>query len=164
MEKNSKSNITLSGLADSNHQDRPNYSFDLAPSLRLVRIFAYLIDVVCLSFILIVVKFAAAIIGVLSFGLLSPLLVLIIAITPLAYHTYLIGSEQSATIGMRIMNIKVQTMDGRQPDYATAFLHCLTFYVSLFLTSGLILLVSLFTPQGRCLHDYLTNSTVVREN
>lgn len=163
MSKNGKTNITLSGLANSSHQENPNYSFDLAPSLRLDRMFAYIIDVICLFFILVVVKIVAAVIGVLSFGLLFPLLLLIIAGTPLAYHTYLIGSERSATIGMRMMKIKVQTMDGRQPDYTTAFLHCLIFYFSIFLTSGLVLLVSLFTPHGRCLHDYITNSIVVRE-
>lgn len=110
------------------------------------------------------VKVMAAILGVLSFGLLTPLLVLVIALTPLVYHTYLVGSEKSATLGMRFMNIKVRTMDGRQPDYATAFLHCLIFYVTMFLTSGLVLLVSLFTRNGRCLHDLLTNSHVVQED
>ncbi len=163
MNKNSKTNITLGGLADTGNQSGNRFSFDLASSLRLERIFAYIIDVICLFFVLIVVKIAAAILGVLSLGLLSPLLFLIVALTPLAYHTYLVGSERSATLGMRIMNIKVRTMDGRQPDYATAFVHCLIFYVSMFLTSGLILLVSLFMPHGRCLHDYLTNSIVVRD-
>lgn len=163
LKKNSPTNITLSGLQGNGDGGADDFDSEYVPALRLQRIFAYVIDVICLFFILVVVKVLAAILGVLSFGLLSPLLVLAIAVTPLAYHSYLVGSTGNATLGMRFMNIRVRTMDGRRPDYATAFLHCLIFYASMFLTSGLILLVSLFTRDGRCLHDMLTNSQVVQD-
>ncbi len=98
--------------------------------------------------------------GIVTFGLLSPILAVGLALIPLAYHTLTIGSERNATIGMRIMDIEVYLYSGKDPDYLTAFIHSGLFYASLALTSSLILLISIFNDKGRLLHDYLTSSGV----
>ncbi|MAL80086.1 MAG: hypothetical protein CMN55_13405 [Sneathiella sp.] len=131
-------------------------------AIRLRRIFAYAIDVVCIAIITFIATVVATLLGVISFGLLSPLLVLILALIPLSYHTLLVGGPGSATLGMRFMNVRMERMNGDKPDYLVAFIHAVLFYLSVGVTSSLILLVSLFNPRGRLLHDYLLDTVVRR--
>jgi uncharacterized RDD family membrane protein YckC len=83
-------------------------------------------------------------------------------VVPLAYHTWLIGGPSSATVGMQIMGVEVRTWDGRRPGYVQAALQTVVFYTSVALTSWLILLVALFNPRRRCLHDFLCGTIVIR--
>ncbi len=128
--------------------------------IRTKRLIAYAIDIVCIFCISVVATLIATIMGIVSLGLLSPLLAVGLALIPLAYHTLTIGSDWNATVGMRVMGIEVYLYSGDKPDYLTAFIHSGLFYVSLALTSSLILLVSLLNPKGRLVHDYLTSSGV----
>lgn len=130
-------------------------------SIRVRRIFAYFIDVVCIAVITVIALFISAFLGVITFGILSPLLALIVALIPIAYNTFLVGSDWNATLGMRFMNMRVELENGGEPDYMVALIHAALFYFSVAVTSSFILLVSLFNPRGRCVHDYVT-STVIR--
>ncbi|MEH6526882.1 MAG: RDD family protein [Sneathiella sp.] len=156
---------SLENTEDTNNARQTSYakSFNLDDyeSIRLRRIFAYFIDVVCIAIVTIIAIFVSTILGIISFGILTPLLVIVLALVPLAYHTFLVGSDWNATIGMRFMNIRMELDNGGNPDYMVAFLQAALFYFSVAVTSSLILLVSLFNPRGRCLHDYVT-STVIR--
>ena len=118
------------------------------------RVVAYLIDAVILA----ALSFGLVMIGVLSFGLLLPLILPVLPLVPLAYHTLTVGSGGSATIGMRICGIRVLAVDGYPPNLLQAFVLTVVFYVSIGLTSGLILLVALFTDRGRCLHDLIAGT------
>ena len=157
--------VDLSPL-DRGHKTRGMSSDSFNPddfeAIRLRRIFAYAIDVVCIAIITFIATVVATLLGVISFGLLSPLLVLILALIPLSYHTLLVGGPGSATLGMRFMNVRMERMNGDKPDYLVAFIHAVLFYLSVGVTSSLILLVSLFNPRGRLLHDYLLDTVVRR--
>ncbi|PHQ70204.1 MAG: hypothetical protein COB93_06085 [Sneathiella sp.] len=131
-------------------------------SIRLRRMFAYLIDIVCIGIITWIAGFIATILGIISFGALTPVLFLGVALVPVAYNTVLIGGSWNATIGMRFMNMKMEVLDGEDPDYLTAAIHAVVFYLSIAVTSSLILLVSLFNPRGRCLHDFVANVVIRR--
>jgi len=126
------------------------------------RAIAYLIDLVVLAFLMAIELFAFKVIGVLTFGLLAPILVLAYTLTPLAYHTLLIGGRGSATLGMRAMDVEVRTWTGGRPGYVQAALQTIVFYVTVGLTSFLILVVALFNSRRRCLHDYLCGTVVIR--
>lgn len=165
----SKSNgplIDLSPLGGNGGQTRSNASEAFNPddfeSIRLRRIFAYLIDVVCIAFITFIATFGAVLLGVISLGVLTPLLIVILALIPLAYHTLLVGGPGNATLGMRFLNVRMERMDGGAPDYLIAFIHAALFYFTVGATSSLILLVSLFNPRGRLLHDYLLDTVIRR--
>ncbi len=95
-----------------------------------------------------------------SLGLLSPLAAVYVLI-PLLYDTLLVGGERSATPGMRVMGIEVRRWDGGRPDRLQSALQSLMFYGTVGLTSTLILLVALFNPRRRCLHDYLAGTVTV---
>ncbi|MCF8468067.1 MAG: RDD family protein [Sneathiella sp.] len=131
-------------------------------SIRLRRIFAYIIDVICIAVITVIATFAAALLGAITFGVLTPLLIVILAVIPLAYNTLLVGGGGHATLGMRFMNMRMELMNGGAPDYVIAFIHAALFYFSVAVTSWLILLVSLFNARGRCLHDYLVDTVIRR--
>ncbi len=127
----------------------------------LKRVLAYLYDVVAIFAIMAVAWIVLGLMTVASFGLLSPLTVPGFPIVLLGYHTLLIGAGRSATLGMMIFSIEVRAWNGRRPTYAQAFLVTLVFYVSMAITSGLILVVALFNDRRRLLHDLLCGTVVV---
>ena len=101
------------------------------------------------------------ILGILSLGLLWPILAVISVVLPLAYHTYFLG-RNGATPGMAFFDVELRAWDGRRMDYMQAFLQTALFYATVPLTSGLVLLVSLFNDRRRTLHDILSGSIAVR--
>lgn len=121
------------------------------------RIFAYLIDIA----ILFALTGAVYALVAITFGLLAfvlPFLVLL----PLAYHTLTIASSAQATIGQRMLGLKVVSLWGHPPSLPQVAIQVVLFYLSLSLTSGLILLWALFDDRNRCLHDILSGTMTVR--
>jgi uncharacterized RDD family membrane protein YckC len=126
------------------------------------RAFAYLIDLIVLLGLFFLYKVALVVLTVATFGLLTPLLILIAAAIPVAYHTLTIGSSAAATPGMRLFGLEVRVWSGGKPGYLQALLHTAVFYVTTSFTGGLILLWPLFSNRRRCLHDLLCGTMVVR--
>ena len=125
------------------------------------RVFGYLIDVIVITLILALLYVPAAFIGVLSFGVLWPALMFGLALVPLLYHTILIGGPRSATLGMRLFGVEVLVRNGDRPDFVRAAALTLLFYVSIMLTTWLILVIALFNREKRTLHDFVCNTMVV---
>lgn len=128
------------------------------------RIFAYLVDLAILIGLFIIYKVALALLTVVTFGVLTPVLILLGAAIPIAYHTLTIGGTGSATPGMRMLDLQVSTWNGGKPGYLQAFLHTAVFYVTTGVTGGLILLWPLFSNRRRCLHDLLCGTVVHRRH
>lgn len=127
----------------------------------LKRVFAYLIDVVLIAILVGVVAVGFIVLGILSFGLLLPVLWPLLGLVPIAYHTLLIGGPDGATLGQRWMGLEVRSITGARPNYLQAFIQTALFYVSVALTSFLILLVVIFTDRNRAVHDFLAGTVVV---
>ncbi len=100
--------------------------------------------------------------GLLSLGLLFPIMPVGLSLVPVAYHTLLIGGPWSATLGMLLFDLEVRSWTGARPGYLQALLMTLVFYTSVGLTGFLILVVALFNARHRTLHDYLSATVVVR--
>ncbi|WP_373085079.1 RDD family protein [Sneathiella sp.] len=166
MEKDGNQGIELSSLQNTDgFRDTASaqiFNPDHYESIRLRRIFAYAIDVICIAILTVIATVVATLLGIISFGVLTPLLILCLALIPLAYNTLFIGGSWQATPGMRFMNVRMEMMNGGAPDYITAFLQVALFYFSIAVTSSLILVVALFNPRGRCLHDYLVGTVIRR--
>ena len=112
--------------------------------------------------ILIAMFISLMILNVATFFALSGLLTFLWpAMLFMLYDTLLIGGRGSATIGMRLMGLKTLTRAGGEPGYFQAFALSILFYLSVTLTSGLLLLIALFNNRGRCLHDILTGIFIV---
>jgi uncharacterized RDD family membrane protein YckC len=135
---------------------------ELFNGITLKRIFAYLIDLVAISILVMAAWVATGLLGILSFGLLLPLQAMVVVLLPLAYHTLLIASPASATLGMRVMGIQVaNAADGLPPSLLQALILTVAFFGSVALTGFLVLIVALFTPQRRTLHDFLAGTVVI---
>ena len=132
--------------------------------IRSRRVFGYCVDLLIILLIGIAVWVALGLAGIVSFGLLMPLVPLGVAVVPVAYHTLLVASSRSATIGMRLFDLEVRSWTGVRPTLLQAFLMAVLFYTTIGVTGFFILLVSLFNGRGRTLHDYLSGSVVVRRS
>ena len=126
------------------------------------RLFAYGFDCIVMGLLILAAWFSLVILGVLSFGLLLPLVPVLIALVPVAYHALQVGSRHHATLGMRLFDLEVRTWTGGVPDVWQGFLMAALFYATLAITCSLILLVVLFNDRRRTIHDYLSGVVVVR--
>ena len=126
------------------------------------RSFAYLVDLVFIAFIGAGVWLVFAVLWLLSFGLLGPLLWFLFGLVPLAYHTLLLSGPRSATLGMRCFDVELRSITGERPSFMQALIQTALFYITIGLTCSLILLVALFNRRRRTLHDFLAGTVMVR--
>jgi uncharacterized RDD family membrane protein YckC len=126
------------------------------------RAFGYVGDLAILVILSVVVWTALTFAGILSFGLLMPLVPAALAILPLAYHGLLVGGRRSSTWGMRLFGVEVRSWTGQRPTFLQALVMAVLFYVTVGLTGALILLVVLFNARRRTVHDFLSGTVVVR--
>ncbi len=125
------------------------------------RVIAYVLDLALIFGLWIVLSMVFGVAGILTFGALTPLGLVVLAILPVAYHTFFIGRD-GATPGMRMFDLEVRSWTGRPADTSQAFLTTVLFYASVGLTAWLVLLVPLFTDRNRTLHDILAGTIVLR--
>ncbi|MHA1152988.1 MAG: RDD family protein [Alphaproteobacteria bacterium] len=134
---------------------------DLYDSVLPRRATAYVLDLALIFGLWIALSLVFGVAGILTFGALTPLGLVVLAVLPVGYHTFFIGRD-GATPGMRMFDLEVRSWTGRPPDYSQAFLTTVLFYASVSLTVWLVLLVPLFTDRNRTLHDILAGTIVLR--
>jgi uncharacterized RDD family membrane protein YckC len=134
---------------------------DLYDSVLPRRAIAYVLDLVLIAALTVGLWLVFGVAGILTFGALTPLGLVVLAVLPAGYHTFFIGRD-GATPGMRIFDLEVRSWTGRPADYSQAFLTTVLFYASIGLTAWLVLLVPLFTDRNRTLHDILAGTIVLR--
>jgi len=125
------------------------------------RSLGYLVDVVVIAVLGLCLGFALSVAGILTFGLLTPIAVVVLALWPLAYHCFFLATR-GATPGMRLFGVELRDWSGKPVEPLQAVLAVLLFYATVSLTAWLILLVVLFNDRGRTLHDILANTVMVR--
>ena len=126
------------------------------------RVMAYMLDLLFIGVIAIAVWIAFAVLWLLSFGLLGPLLWFLFGLIPLAYHTLLLSGSRSATFGMRCFDLELRSVTGERPSFLQALIQTALFYITIGMTCSLILLVALFNRRRRTLHDFLAGTVMVR--
>lgn len=133
----------------------------LTEGVMIRRVFAWLIDVLLIALLLGALWIALLLFGVLTLGLGLPLLGAL-PFVPFCYHLLFVAGSGSATPGQQAFGLVVRRDDdfGR-PSFAQAFVYTLGFYLTL-ATTGLLLLVALFTVRHRTLHDLASGLVVVR--
>jgi uncharacterized RDD family membrane protein YckC len=126
---------------------------------------AYLIDLVCIGVLVGVLWVLFFFLGIVTLGLawlLIPGAVFSVPVVAIGYHALLVGGPHAATLGMRLANLEVRTVDGERPAMLQAALQALLFYATVPPTGSLILLVALLNERGRLVHDFLSGTTVIR--
>lgn len=97
--------------------------------------------------------------GAVIFGLLGP----IAALWAILYVGITLGSEHSATYGMRMMGLQMRTWYGAPMYFLLAAVHAVFFWVLSAALTPLILLVALFNSRRRTLHDFLAGTVMIND-
>jgi uncharacterized RDD family membrane protein YckC len=132
--------------------------------VRTKRILAVLIDWALVLALCVPVALVIFLLGVVTFGLGFFLYAGMFPAMALLYSGVTMGGDKQATIGMRLMDIHVERIDGQKVDFLTAVAHTFLFWAGNVVATPLILLVTLFTENKRAVHDLLTESVVKRGN
>jgi uncharacterized RDD family membrane protein YckC len=126
------------------------------------RVIASFVDLCCIGVIAVFVWVFFAVLWLLSFGLLGPVLWFLFGLIPLTYHTLLLSSRRSATLGMRCFDLELRSVTGERPGFLQALAQTALFYITVGMTCSLILLFALFNRRRRTLHDVLAGTVMVR--
>ncbi len=151
-------------LDDTARQDAPPHPLDepdLFDGVLWRRSVGYLVDVGLIGALYLCLWIVVGLAGILSFGLLTPVGIVFLAVLPASYHTYFIGHD-GGTPGQRLFDLEVRSWTGDRVEYSQAFLNTVLFYTSVMLTAWLILAVPLFNDRRRAVHDFLAGTLVVR--
>jgi uncharacterized RDD family membrane protein YckC len=128
------------------------------------RLVAFLVDFVIISIPVVFAAMFIAVVGILTLGLgffLYALLPPLAAIWALTYYGLCFGSEHSATVGMRLMDLEMRTWYGTPAYFVLGAVHALIFWISVSALTPLILLIGLFNDRRRLLHDMLVGTVVI---
>lgn len=130
------------------------------------RMLAFVIDYLIVGALTVALAVAFFLLGVVTLGagwllffVFGPATVLII----LTYIWRTMGGPDQATVGMKMMGIKIYRMDGSPIDGMTAVVHSVLFWAGNVLLTPLILLATLFTDYKRTVHDLLLGTVVLRD-
>lgn len=125
------------------------------------RCVAWVVDIILIALLLWVLWWLLVVLGLLTFGLGWGAIGLL-PVVPFCYHFFSLLGIASATPGQRMLGLTVRRNDDLGPPTALqAVLSVLGFYLTL-ATSGVLLIVALFTIRHRTLHDLVSGLVVVR--
>ncbi|WP_370321837.1 RDD family protein [Oricola sp.] len=133
----------------------------LLDGVRTRRIFAFLIDYFMVFLLIVVAVPVIFLLGFATFGAAWLLYAIIGPLVALTYIGWTVGGPSQATIGMRLMDIRLERYDGRRIDFITAIVHSVLFWASAVIFLPL-LLAPLFLEDKRTLHDLALGTVVVR--
>ena len=126
------------------------------------RVFAYFVDVTIIAGLYALVSILMSPLWIISFGTLSAPIAVTLALIPLAYHSLLISGRHSATWGQRLFDLEIRRLDGGRPGLLQAAVQTVMFYVTVCITTCLILLIAVFNRRRRTLHDLLAGTITLR--
>jgi uncharacterized RDD family membrane protein YckC len=128
------------------------------------RVIAFVIDVIVIAVPVVLAAIFIFLFGIITLGvgwvlfwLLSPAAI----IWALFYYGLTFGSPQSATIGMRMVDIEMRTWYGAPAYSLLGAVHALLFWVSVSALTPLVLLVCFFNHRRRLLHDIILGTIVI---
>jgi uncharacterized RDD family membrane protein YckC len=125
------------------------------------RCVAWVVDLVVIGILVWVLWWILLMFGLLTLGLGMGAMA-ILPLVPFCYHLLSLLSRPSATPGQQMLGLTVRRdEDLGPPSGLQALVFTLAFYLTL-ATSGLLLVVALFTIRRRTLHDLASGLVVVR--
>ncbi|MGJ5179418.1 RDD family protein [Bradyrhizobium oligotrophicum] len=128
------------------------------------RMIAFFIDLLVLAVPVILAVIFIAVFGVVTFGLGWALFWLVSpasVIWAIVYYGATIGGPNSATVGMRVMDLQVRTWYGAPGYFVLGAVHAVCFWISVSVLSPFVLLIGLFNGRRRLLHDFVLGTVVI---
>jgi uncharacterized RDD family membrane protein YckC len=126
------------------------------------RVLAFCLDYLIVGLLLIPFAILVALLGLLTFGLGWALFGILGPMVALIYVWNTLGGPNQATVGMRMMDLRLDRLDGRPVNGLLAVVHSVLFWAGNVVLTPLILLISLFADRKRTLHDLLLGTVVTR--
>ncbi len=130
--------------------------------VRTRRVMAFLVDYLIVGVLVIPFAVVVFLLGLLTFGLGWSLFAILVPAVAILYVWNTLGGPSQATVGMRMMDIRLDRLDGRPIDGMTAVVHSVLFWAANVILTPLILLATLFTDRKRTVHDLLLGTVVTR--
>lgn len=130
--------------------------------VRTRRVLAFLIDYVLIALLLIPFAILVFLLGIITLGLGWMLFSILGPAVALLYVWRTLGGPNQATVGMNMMGIRLERLDGRPVDGLLAVVHTVLFWAGNVILTPLILLATLFLDRKRTLHDLLIGTVVTR--
>lgn len=136
----------------------------LYDGVRTRRIFAFILDYLLVALLMIPFGAIVGLLGLVTLGLGWLLFGILFPLVALIYIWMTLGGPQQATVGMRVMGIRLERLDGRSVDGMLAVVHSVLFWAANAILTPLVLLATLFTDRKRTLHDLLLGTVVARSD
>jgi len=128
------------------------------------RFVAFLIDLFVLSVPIVLVSIFILLFGVVTLGLGWALFWLVSPFSivwALFYYGFSLGGPHAATVGMRILGIHMEMLNGGRPYFLLGVIHALAYWFSVSVLTPLIVLVGFFNRRGQLLHDLVLGTVLV---
>ena len=126
------------------------------------RMMAFILDYVLVALMMIPFAILVFVFGIVTLGLGWALFSVLFPAVALIYVWNTLGGPNQATVGMRMMDIRLERLDGRPIDGLVAVVHTVLFWAGNVLLTPLILLATLFLERKRTVHDLLLGTVVTR--
>lgn len=126
------------------------------------RVFAFIVDYVLVALLAIPFAIVVFFLGIITLGLGWMLFGILFPAVALIYIWNTLGGRNQATMGMRMMGIRLDRLDGRPVDGLLAVVHTVLFWAGNVLLTPFILLAALFLDRKRTVHDLLLGTVVTR--
>ena len=130
--------------------------------VRTRRVFACIIDYLIVGLLTIPFAILVLVLGLLTLGLGWMLFSVLVPAVAAVYIWSTLGGRDQATWGMKMMDIRLERLDGTRIDGLTAVVHTVLFWAGNVILTPLVLLVTLFSDRKRTLHDLLLGTVVSR--
>ena len=115
--------------------------------VRTRRVIAFLVDYLIVGLLMIPFAVLVLLLGVLTLGLGWMLFGVLFPTVALIYIWTTLGGPNQATVGMRMLDIRLERLDGRKVDGMLAVVHSVLFWAANAILTPLVLLVTLFTDR-----------------
>ncbi|WP_224702056.1 RDD family protein [Devosia aquimaris] len=142
----------------------PESAPELFDGLLTRRVFAFIIDLIVMGFMIVAFSLVGLIAGFVTFGLGWLALVVVVPASIVLYYAATLGSPRRATLGMQAMDIVLTPTRGQPLDGWMAFIHAGVFWITTWISWPISLLFALFTPRRQMIHDLITGTLMLRRS
>jgi uncharacterized RDD family membrane protein YckC len=146
------------------HAFDPDLNPELFEGVLPRRVIAFIIDAVIIAAPIVLAAIFIFLLGIVTLGVgwvlywvLSPAAI----VWAVFYYGITFGSPQSATIGMRVMDIEMRTWYGAPAYFVLGAAHAILYWISVSALTPLVLLVCFFNHRHRLLHDIVLGAIVI---
>jgi uncharacterized RDD family membrane protein YckC len=128
------------------------------------RVVAFIVDFIILAIPVVLAAMFIFAFGIVTLGLGFALYWLLPSATvvwALLYFGGTLGGPNSATIGMRLMDLEMRTWYGEPAYFVLGAVHAIAFWFTVSFFTPFVLLVAFFNERRRLLHDILLGTVVI---